>query len=307
MGDKGRTRTAPEILRLVAREGPKSKWQMKNLTGKSYGNIHQTVKELLAQGLIRKEATRPSKRNPKMEVEYYSLTLSGLISALSDSRLWNDVIEKGKYDEIEAIIKRNRSLHPIFQKWDHLSRSIQKHELMSALLATVMCLRTVGDKLADLEDAFTELFFSLILEPSFYTSIKFDVKGWIKAIKSDDYLRNYILKKLKSKRKLYQQLNSRTETLIKQFEETEASNTTSSAPIKEEKEEKANPIVQFSHQIWKTRFFYNLGHHLYMRAADKKLEKDLRADIINSLDSIHLAVEKSFWPKYFKIGLKHSS
>jgi len=304
MGDKGRTRTAPEILRLVAREGPKSKWQMKNLTGKSYGNIHQTVKELLAQGLIKKEATRPSKRNPKMEVEYYSLTLSGLISALSDSQLWNDAIEKGKYDEIEAIIKRNRSLHPIFQKWDHLSRSIQKHELMSALLATVRCLRTVGDKLADLEDAFTELFFSLILEPSFYTSIKVDVKGWIKAIKSDDHLRNYILKKLKSKRKLYQQFNSYTEKLIKQFEETEASNTASSAPIKEEK---ANPIVQFSHQIWKTRFFYNLGRGLYMRAADKKLEKGLRADIINSLDSAHLAVEKCFWPKYFKIGLKHSS
>jgi len=178
---------------------------------------------------------------------------------------------------------------------------------MSALLATVMCLRTIGDKVADLEDAFTELFFSLILEPSFYTSIKVDVKGWIKAIKSDDYLRNYILKKLKSKRKLYQQLNSHTETLIKQFEEPEASSTASSAPIKGEKGEKANSIVQFSHQIWKMHFFYNLGRRLYMRASDKKLEKGLRADIISSLDSAHLAVEKCFWLKYFKIGLKYSS
>jgi len=299
MRDKNRTKTAPEILRLVAKEGPKSKWQMKKATGKSYGNIHQTVKELLERGLIKKESIQPSKKNPKMKVEYYSLTLSGLISVLSDGQLWSDAFKNDKYDEVETIIKRNRDIHPLLQKWDHLSRNIQKHELMSALLATVMCLRRVE---GDLKDAFTEFFFSLILEPSFYASIKVDMEGWIKAIKGDDELRKYILKKLRSKRKLYQQFNSSTKRFIKQLEETEVSDKSSSS--NHIKGEKANPIMQILHPIWKMRFFHTLGH-LYVKTLDEKLIEDLRTDLSNSLANIYLAAKKCYWLKYFNLRLKY--
>ena len=130
---------------------------------------------------------------------------------LSDSQLWKD----GKYDEIEAIIKTNRGLHPIFQKWDHLSRNLQEHELMHALLTALRRFRNADLKGTE-EDIFAEAFFSFILEPSsFYKTTE---EGWIKAIKSDDYLRNYILRKLKSKIKMYQQFNSYAERLIKQLE-----------------------------------------------------------------------------------------
>ncbi|MHA1711543.1 MAG: hypothetical protein ACTSUS_05715 [Candidatus Freyarchaeota archaeon] len=306
MGKKKRTKTAPEILKLLAREGPKSKWQMKKATGKSYGNIHETVKTLLDQGLIIKKKTRPSEKNPKMDVEYYDLTLPGLISLLSDVRLWNGVFENDKYDEIDMIIKRNKHLHPLFQKWDHLSRNIQKHELMGALLATVRCIhveKVQAHVRTNLKDAFTDLFFSLILEPSFYTTIQVDMNGWIKAIKGDDDLRKHILNRLRANKEFYQRS---IKVFTKLLEEIKVSDRNSPTPIEEEKGEAANPVVRALDQIWKMRFFYTLGRRLYVKKRDEQLSEGLRRDLSSLSDNILRAQRKVFWSSYFNLGLKYS-
>jgi len=128
---KKRTKTAPEILGLLAREGPKSKWQMKKATGKSYGNIHETVKALLDQGLIVKKMTRPSEKNPKIDVEYYDLTFKGFLkyfaSHLPKNPEWRSVqkyYEENRENLRRAILRVQKSYpeEKIFTEWNTIEK-----------------------------------------------------------------------------------------------------------------------------------------------------------------------------------------
>src|SRR5208337_736180 len=81
--ERSKESTAKEVLVLLTTSEPKSKWQIKKELGKSYGNVHETIKILLREGMVRIEKSEHSTRNPKIDVEYYGLTICGLIRVLA--------------------------------------------------------------------------------------------------------------------------------------------------------------------------------------------------------------------------------
>jgi biotin operon repressor len=105
--------TSKEILIFLATSEPKSKWQIMKELGKSYGNVHETIKILLQQGMVKIQDSQPSARNPKIEVESYGLTLHGLVVYLKSLKNW--VI-------LDAIADNCKDLLPlIFGKWRFLT------------------------------------------------------------------------------------------------------------------------------------------------------------------------------------------
>jgi len=106
---KERSLTAPRILLYLAQNKGHSKWQIANELHKSYGNIHASVQKMLAYRIIKIEDTKPGARNKKIDVEYYDLTLDGLMLVLSD---------KENLDVLDKIAETQKTILPlIFGKW----------------------------------------------------------------------------------------------------------------------------------------------------------------------------------------------
>lgn len=102
-----RTRTAPRILSFLAQNKPSSKWELASVLNKSYGNVHATIQRLLQLYLIEVKYEKPSAKNPKIKVEYYSLAFSGLIEIL---KYLND-------EEIDLVVDRYSDKWLIFAEW----------------------------------------------------------------------------------------------------------------------------------------------------------------------------------------------
>jgi len=101
--------TVKEILALLGTSEPKSKWQIMKELGKSYGNVHESIKILLREGMVKIQDSQHSARNPKIDVEYYGLTVHGLIIILPGET------RPSYFDKIAETQKAK--LPEIFNKW----------------------------------------------------------------------------------------------------------------------------------------------------------------------------------------------
>ena len=111
---KKKRETAPKILLFLAQNKPASKWEIANTLNKSYGNTHATIQQLLNRHLIKVEYKKPSAKNPKIEVEYYSLTIPGLFEVI------NAFSAKELDENIDPIARKHADKLPfIFGKWAH--------------------------------------------------------------------------------------------------------------------------------------------------------------------------------------------
>ena len=72
-----KTNVEKEILMLLA-EKEMSKYQLAEASGRSYSAVHKAASNLLSQGLIATKRKAASTKNPKITVEYYTLTEKGL-------------------------------------------------------------------------------------------------------------------------------------------------------------------------------------------------------------------------------------
>jgi hypothetical protein len=106
---KDRTFTAPDILLYLAQNEGRSKWEIAKGLKKSYGNVHAAIQQLLSYRLIKIEEKRPSAKNRKIEVEYYGVTIAGLMLILS---------QKEGIENVNGIVERQKDMLPlIFGKW----------------------------------------------------------------------------------------------------------------------------------------------------------------------------------------------
>ena len=87
------TKTEAVTLNLFATLGEASRYELfkeaeriqelkQNEKHTSYSTFHNSVKSLLKHQLIEVTKTQPSKKNPQIKVEYYKLTLAGIIKVL---------------------------------------------------------------------------------------------------------------------------------------------------------------------------------------------------------------------------------
>ena len=97
------------ILIFLARKGASSKWQIANELGLAYSSVHKVINRLLKAQLIQVVNKRKSERNPKIEVEYYNISATGLINLICLNVVW---------DAIDEIAEAQSEFLPlIFGKW----------------------------------------------------------------------------------------------------------------------------------------------------------------------------------------------
>ena len=129
---KKRTNTIPEMLVYLACNRGKNKWDIKEALKKSYSNVFQTIPKLLADNLIKVSNIEKGSKNPKIEVEYYELTHSGLLAALQaleETRSWKHIDTiAGNYKEMEPLV---------FGKWAFFDSKGIRNLIIQRLQAAV--------------------------------------------------------------------------------------------------------------------------------------------------------------------------
>lgn len=157
--------TTLKILSYLATHISQNKWQLSKKLEKSYGNVHASMKKLLEKdpSLIKLAVTRKSKTNPKMSVDFYGLTLHGLIEALlANLDLWK---------ETDSIAKIHEKKLLIFEKWkffeeegltDNITKALQI-TLASIVKTQVQVQLSFGKKMKWTEEELRDLVDSMTL------------------------------------------------------------------------------------------------------------------------------------------------
>jgi DNA-binding Lrp family transcriptional regulator len=124
MKSSKRAKTDFEILSFLAQNKPHSKREIAKALEKNYRSIRNVMQRLLSSKLIKVEFKKPSSKNSKKEVEYYGLTLLGLLNTrLLDKEIWN---------QIDVIAEKNYRKLLVFRKWPlFVFRSLRKEIIHS--------------------------------------------------------------------------------------------------------------------------------------------------------------------------------
>lgn len=123
-----------EILEYIARHGEISKWQLAKELEKPYSVIYKNIKKMVMYHLVEVTKVEPSQKNPKIKVEFYNLTVGGLIDFLNYERPW-------RYIE-EIIQTHSKKLPLIFGKWKFFKRKKLSEIIIDRLLWGVLSYRT---------------------------------------------------------------------------------------------------------------------------------------------------------------------
>lgn len=218
MKKRKRERTTPKILLFLAQKKPASKWEIAKVLNKSYGNIYATIQQLLNRNLIKIEYKKPSAKNPKIEVEYYSITILGLFEVI------NSFSPKELDGNMDVIAKKHADKLPlVFGKWEHFSKhgfreqailnltTIPKAYLLRAEFASSSKLPQYSTRL---EQGITHTFcfgelrimhfydippseFLTLEDLEFHSEEAERIERWIRMLMMDSDLREYVKKEFR--------------------------------------------------------------------------------------------------------------
>jgi len=223
----------PVILGYLAIHNHANKWQIAKDMKKSYSNIHKTIKELLRIGIIKITRVQPGTKNPKIEVEYYTLTPTGLLLALCS------VTEATKESVWGLIAKNYRNTCLTFKKWPLFEQKHIEHIVVKRLKDTLSFIhflvtdvyRYLGDKevatiltthVTQTFDFLDEAVFALNLRvliarfkfPEELAEDLQETQMFLSTIIEDEELRKYVLKILSKDKKILKTLSEVTNQLI---------------------------------------------------------------------------------------------
>lgn len=74
--------TEREVLAYLAVNREASRYMVEKGIGRAYSGVHGAIKTLQENGLVEAVREEPNRRNPKIQVEYYSLTRLGFYGSL---------------------------------------------------------------------------------------------------------------------------------------------------------------------------------------------------------------------------------
>lgn len=222
------------ILGYIAINNRASRWQISQNTKKSYSNIHKSVKTLLKMELIEVVGVEPSKKNPKLEVEYYTLTRKGLMLMLCL------MTEDSAKNVLGVIAENYGNACLIFKKWALFKQKNVEHIVVKRVINSLSflgfimisgvpslqkrdVLKIIFEKVAYVFDIVDASVFGLNLHILLFTSHMDprklerelqETQQLLSAINEDDELRNYTSKILKKDRKTLKRLNKAMNELI---------------------------------------------------------------------------------------------
>lgn len=127
-----RKKTNLEILSFLAQNQPHSTREIAKALNKDYRSTNNAIQELLGSNFVKVELKKPSSKKPKVEVEYYGLTLVGLLNTLLlDKELWN---------QIDVIAEKNYRKLLVFRKWPLFIFKNVRKEIVSSFQHTLRSL-----------------------------------------------------------------------------------------------------------------------------------------------------------------------
>gem|GEM_PF-5631763 len=126
---RDRNPTGQAIVSLLATNGLKNKWEIKNDLHKSYGNVYTAIQTLLKQDLVQVKEKRPSAKNPDPQVEYYTLTLRGLFAYFAHT--------PNSWRQLEAVIANFPDMLLTFKKWPLFVRAGLKDQMLSLVKSSI--------------------------------------------------------------------------------------------------------------------------------------------------------------------------
>jgi hypothetical protein len=192
------TKTQQAVLMFVA-NGVTNKYEIAKTSKKAYSLVYYAIKKLLKTKLIATNESRQGKKNPKLEVRNYDLTLLGFCVILARSR----ILEYDK-PEINEMITRWSHLHPFLSKWSYLYQKIPRNELIASLATTVEHIDSLWSidpehklLVEGGKTLFSKTFLVAILTATPITGQILQVEKWIEAIRGDKKLREYVTKQLR--------------------------------------------------------------------------------------------------------------
>ena len=190
MKKRKRTQTTPQVLRYLAMNEPSSKWQIAKALRKSYSNIHATIQLLKKAGYIEIVKCKPSEKNPKIKVEYYGLTLAGLIVYLMNN--------KDALKQIDEIAEVHDDKLLVFKKWQLFKAAGLREKMLSyiedAIKAELMFIivgRSLGLKVKTKREKLQEGFDMAVLYTPLFGE-KEEARSLIKIYKQDEELSSFI-------------------------------------------------------------------------------------------------------------------
>ena len=127
-----RTKTNLEILSFLAKNKPHNTWEIAKALNKSYRSINNMIQQLLDSDFIKIEYKKPSSKNPKIEVEYYGLTLPGLLNTL--------LLDKEVWKQIDVIADKHSDRLLVFRKWPLFVLRNMRKEMVSSFQHTLRSL-----------------------------------------------------------------------------------------------------------------------------------------------------------------------
>jgi len=127
-----RTKTNLEILSFLAQNRPHSTWEIAKALNKGYRSTSNMIRQLLDSNFVKIEFKKPSSKNPKIEVEYYGLTLPGLLNTL--------LLDKEVWKQIDVIAEKHSDRLLVFRKWPLFVLRNMRKEIVNSFQLTLSSL-----------------------------------------------------------------------------------------------------------------------------------------------------------------------
>lgn len=127
-----RTKTDLEILSFLAQNRPHNTWEIAKALNRSYRNTNNMMQQLLDSDFIKIEYKKPSSKNPETEVEYYGLTLPGLLNTL--------LLDKEVWKQIDVVAEKHSDKLLVFRKWPLFVLRNMRGDIVSSLQLTLKSL-----------------------------------------------------------------------------------------------------------------------------------------------------------------------
>lgn len=127
-----RTKTNLEILSFLAQNKPHTTREIAKALNRDFRSTNNVIQQLLDSSFVKVEFKKPSAKDSKIDVEYYGVTLLGLINTL--------LLDKDVWTQIDVIAEKHYKKLLVFRKWPLFVLRNRRKEIVSSFQHTLRSL-----------------------------------------------------------------------------------------------------------------------------------------------------------------------
>jgi len=191
------------VLLHIAKQGPKTKYQIERETKISHATIHEAIRVLLACRQIKGEKIGTTRVGlPKVE---YGLTPRGLIESLYVA----------KREDVEKIVQIWKYVEPLFiAKWDYFVTKVGKRKTENMFRGAAEYFDWDSGSMSSNVDQFIAWAIEYIFEENMEEE---ELNRWVRAFRGDRQLKQYVIDYVERDLEFAQDLLKRARLLQKKF------------------------------------------------------------------------------------------